>query len=153
MTADQMKEKGMGLSKRELEAQGNPEGGEALKWSEGVRVWAMDAEHKWTAAQKALKVPLGAGPSGTTSALMSVAAMLKAGEPLEVRMACIGYILGINAHSLVEVLTAAAAHGCPPPEGQKMYRNIAPLGEAELRACGRPGGKDGKNLFPDEPPP
>src|SRR5262249_35907957 len=65
MTADQMKEKGMGLSKREMEAQGNPGGGEALKWSEGVKVWAMDAEHGWTAAQKALKIPLGAGPSGT----------------------------------------------------------------------------------------
>ena len=64
-------------------------------------------------------------------------------------MACIGYLLPIHAHSLVEILTAAAAHGVPFSAGPQMYRRIAPLSEDELRSCGRPG-KGNKNLFPDE---
>jgi hypothetical protein len=153
ITPEKLKQQGIGLSNREAEAQGNPAANEALKWQEGVKTWVMKKEHEWTAAQKALKIPLGAGPSGTTSALFQVSKMLGYNDNLGIRMACIGYILPINAHSLVEVLTAAAAHGCPPPQGQKMYKKIDPLSEDQLRACGRPGGKDGKNLFPDDPPP
>jgi len=71
---------------------------------------------------------------------------------LSMRMACIGYLLPIHAHTLVEIMTAAAAHGAPFSPGPQMYRRIAPLGEEELRSsCGRPGG--GKNLFPDEKSP
>jgi hypothetical protein len=63
-------------------------------------------------------------------------------------------LLPIHAHSLVEILTAAAAHGVPFSPGLKMYRDIKPITEDELRSsCGRSGGQDGKNLFPDEKTP
>src|SRR5262249_29839268 len=126
---------------------------ERLKWSEGVKTWMTDKNNKWVQAQKKLGLPLGAGPSGTTNMCMNTGKMIGGVDAQSLRMACIGYLLPIHAHSLVEILTAASAHGVPFLSGPRMYRRIEPMGEDELRGCGRPGGPDGKNLFPDEKSP
>jgi hypothetical protein len=115
----------------------------AVKWEEGVKVWIINERDKWVQVQRSLSLPLGAGPSGTTNMLMQAAQALKA-EPLSARLACIGYLLPAHHHTLVEVLAAAAAFGCDYTPGQRMYRNIKPLSESELRACGN------DNKFPDE---
>jgi hypothetical protein len=154
LTPKQMQDQGMGLSDREKRAQGNPDENARLKWSEGVKTWALDQDHRWSKAQQKLGIPLGAGPSGTTNMLMNTGKMLGGVDTLAMRMACVGYLLPIHAHSLVEILTAAAAHGVPFSSGLQMYRDIKPISEDELRSsCGRSGGKDGKNLFPDEKTP
>jgi hypothetical protein len=150
-TAGQAQAQGVGLSGREKEAQGITGPGDTLKWSEGAKVWVINEKDKWVQAMRALSLPLAAGPSGTTNALMNAAAMLGGAEPQAVRMACIGYLLPIKAHSLVEVLAAASAHGVGFTAGKKMYRDLKPLTEDQLRGCGRPG-PEGKKLFPDEAP-
>ncbi len=152
-TPEQMASQGMPLSDREMRAQGNPGPKVQLKWSEGVKRWGLDTKHKWVQAQQKLGIPLGAGPSGTTNMIMNTGKMLGGADVLSMRMACIGYLLPIHAHTLVEVMTAAAAQGAPFSPGPQMYRRIAPLSEEELRSsCGRSGGKSG-NLFPDEKSP
>jgi hypothetical protein len=70
-------------------------------------------------------------------------------DAYDARAACIGYLLPSHHHTLVEILAAAQPFGCTYTPGQKMYRNINPYSEPELRELGRPG-PDGKKLFPDE---
>ena len=106
----------------------------------------------WVQAMRSMSLPLAGGPSGTTNLLMNVNDVLKGVGAEEARLACIGYLLPIHAHSLVEVMTSAATHGAGYTAGQGMYRNIRPYGEETLRAdCGLTPLKDGKKRFPDEP--
>ncbi len=116
---------------------------DAVKWEEGVKVWMINERDKWVQLQRSLSLPLGAGPSDTTNMLMQAATALKT-DPTNARMSCIAYLLPAHHHTLVEILAAAAPFGCDYSPGQQMYRNIKPLSEAELRACGK------YNKFPDE---
>jgi len=116
---------------------------DTVKWEEGTKVWIINERDKWVQLQRSLSLPLGAGPSGTTNMLMQAAQALKA-EPYSARLACIGYLLPAHHHTLVEIMGAAAPHGCDYTPGQQMYRNIKPLSDADLRACGK------DNKFPDE---
>lgn len=134
---------GVELSDDEKAFQGVSGAGDSTKWVTGEGSWVMNEAHKWVAAQRALSLPLVAGPSGTTDRLMQTFQGLGVGKPSTRRLACIGYLLPPSHHSLVEVLTGAAPHGIGFTEGQKMYMNIKPLSPAELRACG-----DGK--YPHE---
>jgi hypothetical protein len=135
----------MGLAPGSLDA--------TLAWSEGAKMWAINEKDEWVRAMRELSLPLGAGPSGTTNMLMNVCSIL-GGDPTGTRLACIGYLLPIHAHSLVEVLAAAASHGVGFTAGQQMYRNIAPFPEDVLRSrCGiQPANAEGRPRFPDEPP-
>jgi len=115
-----------------------------VQWEEGDKKWAADASSEFVQKLDEVKLPFGAGPSGTTSRLFQTAEYLNVNQPDNVRLACIGYLLPIHAHSLVEIMQAASGHGCEAPVYDlTMYRKLKPLDEAELRACG--GGK-----FPDE---
>lgn len=143
----------MGLSKREQTTQElTGVSSETLKWSEGSKLWVINESDKWVQAMRKLSLPLAAGPSGTTNALMNASAML-GGDPSETRMACIGYLLPIKAHSLVEICAAAAGHGVGFNAGKQMYRELPPLTKEELQACGRDNPAGGAKLFPDEPDP
>jgi hypothetical protein len=53
-------------------------------------------------------------------------------------------LIATGHHTLVEILAAAHAHGCDYTPGQRMYRNIRPLDDRELRALGKAG------KYPDE---
>lgn len=116
---------------------------DAVKWEEGIKVWVMNERDQWVQWQRHLSLPVGAGPSGTTNQLMQSARALGA-EPYSARAACIAYLLPSHHHSLVEIVAAAAPFDCSYTPGQRMYRDLLPFQEEELRACG----KDGK--FPDE---
>jgi hypothetical protein len=127
-----------------------------LKWHVGSRDWRIregdefaatkegQRAREWVRQIQSLGLPLAAGPSGTTNVMMNVAVAFRA-EPYATRLACIAFLVGARHHSLVEVLAAAKPppFGCDYTEGTLMYRNIQPLSEKTLRACG-----DGK--FPDE---
>jgi hypothetical protein len=151
-SANDLEAQGAGLSSREKAMQG---GGDAdpLKWAEGSKVWVANENDKWTKAVRELSLPIAAGPSGTTNVLMNINAMLGGADPQAARLACVGYLLPINAHSLVEICGSAAGHGVPFTAGQGIYKDLPPLAEPELRACGRDGGPGGKKLFPDEAAP
>ncbi|MGI8792406.1 MAG: hypothetical protein ACR2H3_04420 [Acidimicrobiales bacterium] len=116
---------------------------QAVNWKEGVRIWEMNERDKWVAKHRKLSIPIGAGPSGTTNKCMQMERVLGVGDAVGARLACIGYLLPARHHTLVEVLTGAAAQGVPFTSGPQMYRELYPLTPAELKTCG-----NGK--FPDE---
>ncbi|EOD58543.1 hypothetical protein H480_43210 [Amycolatopsis vancoresmycina DSM 44592] len=118
---------------------------QVLRWVAGSKVWMMKESNQWVQAQRQLGLPLGAGPSGTTVSMMSAAVVL-GGEPYATRLACIAFLVGAQHHTLVEVMAAAKEYSCDYTPGRRMYRDVRPLAEATLRACG----KNGK--FPDEAP-
>lgn len=117
---------------------------EKLLWAEGADKWIADAQSEFVKHLQEMQVPFGAGPSGTTARLMSTAQQLGYADPVQMRLACMGYLLPIRAHSLVEILVSAAAYGAPTPlDGLMMYTEIAPYDASTLK--GFSGGK-----FPHE---
>ena len=58
--------------------------------------------------------------------LMSANAALGATTPVQARLACMGYLLPPNHHSLVEVMAAAKPFGAKWTPGQDMYKDIEP---------------------------
>jgi hypothetical protein len=145
-------ETGLELSERQVAAQRqfDPEWKkeeDVLHWIAGSKHWMMDNRNEWVKLQQSLGLPLAAGPSGTTNTMMTAAVAL-GGEKYGTRLACIAFLIGARHHSLIEILVAAAPFSTTynSAEPKKIYRDIQPLSEAELRACG----KDGK--FPDEAP-
>lgn len=119
----------------------------SLAWQEGARTWALNEKNAWVASMRELSLPLAAGPSGTTDMLMNASKTLGGVSAVDTRLACIGYLLPANHHSLVEVMTAAASHGAPMTQGQQMYTNIQPYSAGELRGFG--GGKFPHERHPD----
>lgn len=115
-----------------------------LAWSEGARVWKMKQSHEWVQTMQGLDLPMMAGPSAHTNAFMNIAKLFGIKDLASVRLAAIGQLLPINAHSLVEIMIAASGHGVPFTQGPEMYRSIAPLKQKELR------NNVGKGSFPDE---
>jgi hypothetical protein len=114
-----------------------------LTWSEGARVWKMQKSHEWVQTMERLDMPLMAGPSAHTNAFLNIAKLFGIKDLASVRLAVIGQLLPINAHSLVEIMTAASGHGLPFTPGPEMYRSIPPLKTKELRD------QVGKGSFPD----
>ncbi len=143
-----VQELGMDMSNREHDfaRTKDPEWREnaPVKWLEGARKWIINERDKWVYAQRRMSLPLAAGPSGTTNKIMSLAKILNV-NLYDTRLACMGYMLAKRDHSLVEIMSAAAPHGCSFTHSQKMYRDIKPLLPNELLECG--GGH-----FPDETP-
>jgi hypothetical protein len=110
---------------------------------EGVRVWAMNERNKWVHAMRQMSLPLGAGVSGTTARMTKGLAQIGVGDDATRRLACIGYLIPYNHHSLVEIMVGASGNGGPAfTPSQRMYRDIAPYSEDFLKT------KFGK--FPDE---
>jgi hypothetical protein len=151
---------GAGTSGRENATMGiSP--GEVLKWSEGDKVWFINERDTWVQAIRELGLPLGGGPSGTTTALMNTNELIAGTSAENARLCAIGYLLPIHAHTLVEIMAAASAFGAPFTAGRQIYTQIQPFTPAELRALGRdnpqaasdPEGR--AKLFPHEatPPP
>jgi hypothetical protein len=67
---------------------------------------------------------------------MQFARILNAGADVNARLACLGYLLPIKAHSFHEVMAAAKAFGCTY-SGNSDYGEIEPLSACEIiSACG-----------------
>ena len=142
-------ETGASLSSREVALHKAKDPGwdpakDPVMWAEGVRIWTMNERDAWVRAQRKVSLPLGAGPSGTTNKCMQAARVLGVSDAQDARLACIAYLLPARHHTLVEIMTGAAAQGVPFTAGRGMYRDIPPLNDAELLSCAE-GGK-----FPDE---
>ncbi len=117
-----------------------------LRWEEGARVWIMNEADQWVRWARQMSLPLAAGPSGTTNMLMTANDALNATSAVQARLACIGYLLPANHHSLVEVMAAAAPFGAAWTPGPDMYKDIEPYSPSALRGFG--GGR-----FPGESDP
>ncbi len=108
-----------------------------LGFTEGGRTFLVNESHEWVQRMRALSLPLRAGPSGHTQVFFDANTLLGAGcDPYDVRLAAIGHLLPIRAHSLVEILVVAARHSCDYSRDANMYKNLAPFTLAELRRIG-----------------
>ena len=78
-------------------------------------------------------MPLTAGISGTTNRLMTAGKRLGEAPLTRVRLMALGHLMGVEAHSFHEIMSAARSFdGCTYTDGN--YKNIAPLNwESELK--------------------
>lgn len=120
---------------------------DAPRWTSGSKGWLMNERDAWVRRQRQMSLPLAAGPSGHTAVMMNVGIFFKQ-DVYNLRLAAIGNLLVFGHHTLVEVLTSAAAFGAGFTPGKEMYTNIRPLGVEELRALG--GGKFPHERHPDK---
>lgn len=135
----------IGLSAREKAHQNIKGDDDLLQWNEGVKAWLINEQAAWSKLHRNLGVPIAAGPSGHTNSFMQIADYLNVNKPYDVRLAVIGHLLPIRAHSLVEVLDAAKPYGAAYTPGRGMYQSLNPLTVQELRDNVAEGKK-----FPDE---
>lgn len=123
------------LDKDELEFMGIKPGevsSKTVTWKEGIDQWLMQEDDQWVKDQTELGLPIGGGPSGTTDRFMQTGDHLGC-DAQGTRAAMIGYLLPINAHTLVEILTSAKPYGnfTEPIDSHKMYRNIKGYGSLQ----------------------
>jgi hypothetical protein len=101
-------------------------------WWEGAKAFEIKHEHPMSQLAESLNMPTMAGVSGTTARTMRAAEMLNVGPPPNVRMACLGALLPINAHSFFEVMQGAGLG--MSQTGKVADYFVDPPGEAAVRA-------------------
>ncbi len=121
-----------------------------LKFTEGARYFLLNEESAWVQKMRALSVPLKGGPSGHTAIFFEANTLLGANaDPHALRLAAIGHLLPIRAHSLIEIVEVAARYGCDPALFPGFYQGIKPYNQSELRkiAGGRFPGESLKDAY------
>lgn len=104
-STEQADDEGLKLTEDEKKLQGFHG---VVKWKEGQNVWRLNEEADFIKMARTLKLPVKAGPSGTTDRLFEYNRIFNIGIlPSDFIALVIAYILPINAHSLVEVMAAA----------------------------------------------
>ncbi len=101
---------GFQLSEREIAAAGGL--GAKLPWVVGTVANVVDPNADFIANGTSLSLPQKAGISGTTFRFMMVATML-GGDPALSRLAAIGALQTIDAHTVYEIASAAQGFGMP----------------------------------------
>jgi hypothetical protein len=134
-----------GLSAAEKAHMGVNKPDDKVQWNEGVKAWFVNELHDWVKINRQTGLPLAAGPSAHTNAFMRAAKYLNVNKPYDVRLAIIGHLIPIHAHSLIEIMDVAEVYGASYTYGRNMYHDIKPLTEQELRDNVAEG-----KLFPDE---
>ena len=80
-------------------------------------------------------MPLAGGVSGTTNRMMQNHALLKPGtEKVDMRLAAIGLLIPIKAHSFHEIMVSARANGLAYNDGE--YAPLEPMSSTDLAAIG-----------------
>jgi len=96
----------IGLSEDEQKAKGYDD--DLLPVLEGMVANIVDQQHWWIDFARKLEMPIRAGISGTTQRFMNMAKLLGA-EPYGARLAMVGHLVPMNAHSFHEICVAAKA--------------------------------------------
>ena len=111
-----------------------------LHWVEGAAWFKMDPHSAWYKdVRDRLGVEVIAGVSGTTTRMLSAFRWLSVPgvDPLDFRLALLGWMLTSRDHSLYEILRGAQFAGVSGGEdtgdAARMYMNVAPLTQSELR--------------------
>jgi hypothetical protein len=106
-------------------------GDEFLPFIEGEVANLIDERNEWVKKARELEMPLKAGISGTTHRFMNFGKVIGMPNMVNLRLAMIGYLIPMKAHSFHEIMTSARAHaGCSYTAGH--YWPLDPLGEGEL---------------------
>lgn len=113
------------LEEKKLQESGG-KGDGLLKWSQGQDVWRLNEDADFVKMARDLSLPLKAGPSGTTDRLFQLNKTFNMNiAPKDFIALVIAYILPINAHSLVEVITAARPYiGIGGNDMREFYRDL-----------------------------
>ena len=107
-------------------------GEEFLPFIEGEVANLVDERNAWIRRARELQMPIKAGISGTAHRFMNFAKTMGASSMPSVRLAMLGYLLPMNAHSFHEIMTASRGHaGCDYVAGH--YLPLEPMGESELQ--------------------
>jgi hypothetical protein len=136
-------------------------GKDTVPWIEGEKANILDDSKDFVKDAKSQSMPLKSGVSGTTFRMMETAKLMGVDNTDAVKMACVGMLQPIEAHSFHEIATAAKgfggegggydAKGFPYNE-----KTMAPIPVAELEQiahdCGTtlaelnsmPAGQDGE---------
>lgn len=138
MTVEEAKARGFDLSDREI-AMADENG--VLPWVVGERANMVDPNAQFIKDAKADSMPLKAGISGTTFRSMGLFDALGA-DPAMARLACMGQLTAIDAHSFHEI--ASASQGFFPADSQQRYDQSTPytsgsmgLSEEQLQAIAK----------------
>jgi hypothetical protein len=148
-TAQDYEDLGIGLSDREKAYTKGKMGVDdlaypttKLPWLEGHTYYKMSDSNLWVQQiRDGLKMPVVAGVSGTTTRMLTAFKWLNTGaDPLDFRLAIMGWMLPAWDHSLYEIMRGSHLAGVRGPgEGNlddviHMYSHVPPLTGAELRA-------------------
>lgn len=119
-----------------VDAEGNfTEVDDLLPWWEGAKAWDINEESAWVQQARNLNMPLAGGVSGTTNRMMQNHALLKPGtEKVDMRLAAIGLLIPIKAHSFHEIMVSARANGLAYNDGE--YAPLKPFESSDLAAIG-----------------
>ncbi|WP_083700323.1 DUF4157 domain-containing protein [Shewanella sp. UCD-KL12] len=118
-----------------------------LPWEEGGTRFAPNPDNAWVnKAIHELKMPVVAGPSGTTDRMLRALKFLgNPVSPVNFRLSLLGWMLTSNDHSFHEIMAVSKSFGLSYDEGTYAYHNIMPLSIPDLRqhVCDN-------RMFPDE---
>jgi hypothetical protein len=118
-----------------------------LPWEEGGTRFAPNSDNTWVnKAIHELKMPMVAGPSGTTDRMLRALKFLgNPVQPVNFRLSLLGWMLTSNDHSFHEIMAVSKSFGLPYDEGSYAYHHIMPLTIPDLRnnVCEN-------RMFPDE---
>lgn len=133
------------LSERERRIiEHNPRGDKNLiPWVQGSLVNVVNEQHKWIDEARKRAMPVESAISGTTNRVLNTARMFnfKGQEFPSLRLAILGYLINIRAHSFHEIMAAAKGFPeCDYAPGRDAYSRIAPLSPGQVRSIA-PGGK------------
>lgn len=109
-----------------------------LEWIEGSAWFEIDPNAEWyKKVHDQMGMPVVAGLSGTTARMLSAFKWLQAGNPLDFRLAIMGWMLTSWDHSLYEIFRGSQIAGVTAGETTAnvvdMYKNVPPLTAEELR--------------------
>ncbi len=134
-TTDSFLQDGGRFSELELGLSGASEG--SVPWLDPRAVWGVDERHPWVQEARREACPLMTGLSGITSQYLMFDGVMSLHDKLSARLACIGYLLPIKAHSFHEIMAAAADEACPYDKWCD-YGDLLPLTRQELESATSP---------------
>ena len=98
-----------------------------MPYIEGIKANIVKPDHQWIADATAAEMPLKAGISGTTHRFLGLGGLLGVGDKGGMRLAMLGHLQAIEAHSFWEICDAA---GMGPPAGR--YVPFPPVADAAM---------------------
>lgn len=99
-------------------------------YMQGIDANLVLRDHPWIKGAREAEMPLKAGISGTTHRFLGLGTLLGVEDRPGMRLAMLGHLQAIEAHSLHEICDAI---GMGPPAGQ--YLPFAPVEEASMKAA------------------
>ncbi|MFN3810301.1 MAG: DUF4157 domain-containing protein [Roseateles asaccharophilus] len=110
-----------------------------LPWEEGGSRFNASVRNAWVnEAVNVLKMPVVAGPSGTTDRMLQALKYLGAWnnpvDPDAFRLSLLGWMLSSNDHSFHEIMAVSQSFGLDYSPGPYAYHRIPPLTIQQIRA-------------------